>query len=445
MLAVPSLLPVGKRTIIVGVLNVTPDSFFDGGRYLEPETALSRALQMIEEGADMIDVGGESARPGADPITAEEELKRVLPVVRRLAEVVTVPISVDTYKSEVAAAALEAGATWINDISGLHKDPKMASVVAAHGAGVIVMHSKGDPKSMQIDPRYDDLVGEVKAYLQRGCERALEAGVGPDRIWIDPGFGFGKRLRHNLELLRRLSEFRSLGFPILVGTSNKSMIGQALGLPVDERGEGTAATVAVSIVHGAAAVRVHDVKAMKRVAQMTDAILGRATSVYLSLGSNLGDRLQTLEGAIAAVHRLPGVEVKRISRVYETEPVGYTEQPPFLNVAVKVETTLSPHAFLKQCQEVEAAFGRTRDVRWGPRTLDIDVIYIEGERVESERLVVPHPEAHKRSFVIVPLLELGCDPVVREKRLSAWLRELDAEGGQSVVPTHQLDFMKLID
>jgi len=266
-------LPVGQRTVVMGVLNVTPDSFYDGGRYFDPEAACRRALEMIEEGADVIDVGGESTRPGAEPVPAEEEIRRVVPVIQRLAGSVKTPISVDTYKARVAEAALKAGAAIVNDVTGLQKDPEMASVAAAYGAAVVVMHSKGDPRTMQLNPTYRDVVREVKEYLERGCERAIRAGVPEDRIWIDPGIGFGKTVEHNLTLLRSLRELRTLGFPILVGTSNKSVIGHVLGVPVSQRLEGTAATVAAAIAYGADGVRVHDVRVMRMVSDMTDAVV----------------------------------------------------------------------------------------------------------------------------------------------------------------------------
>lgn len=266
-------IPSGKKSLVMGILNVTPDSFYDGGRYADREAAVRRALQMVEEGADVIDVGGESTRPGSEPVDAEVEAARVVPVIEALRERVPVPISVDTYKAPVAEAALKAGACIVNDITGLHADPRMAKVAAEHGATVVVMHIKGTPKTMQQNPAYADLLGEVRAYLEEGCELALKAGVPEDRIWIDPGIGFGKTAEHNLELLRRLRFFRALGFPILVGTSNKSVIGQVLGLPVHDRLEGTAATVAVAIANGADGVRIHDVQAMKRVSAMADAIV----------------------------------------------------------------------------------------------------------------------------------------------------------------------------
>ncbi len=262
-----------SRTLVMGVLNVTPDSFYDGGRYTQVEQAVQQAMRMVEEGADIIDVGGESTRPNADPVPLDEELRRVVPVIRALAAEVDVKISIDTYKAAVADAAIKAGATIVNDISGLQFDPRMAETIAAGGAAAVLMHTRGTPRDMQRNPRYEDVVREVREYLSKSCEAALDAGVMEERIWIDPGIGFGKTLEHNLSLLSQLRSLRSLGFPILVGTSNKSMIGQVLNLGVTERLEGTAATVALAIANGADAVRVHDVRAMRRVALMTDAVV----------------------------------------------------------------------------------------------------------------------------------------------------------------------------
>ena len=271
-------LDVAARTQIMGVLNVTPDSFSDGGRYLDPGRAVEHAHRMVEEGADLIDVGGESTRPGAQPISVEEELRRVLPPVRRLAGELRVPLCVDTYKAEVAAAALAEGCDLINDISGLGFDPRMASVVAEAGAGLVLTHIRGTPGTMHEDPRYTDVVGEVREVL-RGRIRLAEAhGVHPEAIAVDPGIGFGKRVEHNLLLLERLSELKILGKPMLVGPSRKSFIGTVLGLPVEDRVEGTAAAVAVAIWQGAQIVRVHDVRVMVRVARMTDA-MRRASAV----------------------------------------------------------------------------------------------------------------------------------------------------------------------
>jgi len=257
----------------MGILNVTPDSFSGDGLGDSIDQAVRRGLEFVRDGADVLDIGGESTRPGAQPVPAREELRRVLPVLRALSAQVDVPLSVDTCKAEVARQACAAGATIINDISGLNHEPALAKVAARTGAGLILMHMLGTPRTMQHDPQYADVVGDICHSLRDSLERASQAGVRAEQTMVDPGFGFGKTVAHNLELLRRLAEFSSLGRPVLLGTSRKSTIGKVLDLPVDERGEGTAATVAVGIVNGVDMVRVHDVKAMGRVARMTDAIV----------------------------------------------------------------------------------------------------------------------------------------------------------------------------
>lgn len=256
----------------MGVLNVTPDSFSDGGRYLDPDRAVEYAQQMIEEGADVIDVGGESTRPGAEPVSAEEELRRILPPVQRLIKKVSVPISVDTYKADVAAVVLAEGVNLINDVSALSLDPRLASAVAEAGAGLVLMHMRGTPRTMQEDPRYTDVVAEVRECLRQSVLLAEARGVHPEAIVVDPGIGFGKRVEHNLLLLNRLAELHVLEKPLLVGPSRKSFIGNVLDLPLEDRLEGTAAAVAVAIWQGAHIVRIHDVRAMARVVRMTDAI-----------------------------------------------------------------------------------------------------------------------------------------------------------------------------
>ncbi len=259
-----------KRTYVMGILNVTPDSFSDGGKYFTLDSAIEHALKMIEEGADIIDVGGESTRPGSEPVPIEEELRRVIPVIKELVKRTDVPISIDTYKSEVARQALEEGAVIVNDISGLKFDKRMAEVVANYKASVVVMHIKGTPKTMQQNPYYDDVISEIYSYLYESIEIAKGAGI--EQIIVDPGIGFGKRLTDNLEIIRRLREFKSLGYPILIGVSRKSFIGNILNLPVEERLEGTAGAVAISVWNGANIVRVHDVKEMTRVVRIVDAI-----------------------------------------------------------------------------------------------------------------------------------------------------------------------------
>jgi dihydropteroate synthase len=264
----------GPRTLVMGVLNVTPDSFSDGGRFLDHEAAVAHGLRMAEEGAALLDVGGESTRPGSDAVTVEEELARVLPVIKRLAAEVDVPLSIDTRKPEVARAALDAGAVVVNDVSAA-REPGMLEVVAASGAGLVLMHMLGQPNTMQVEPRYEDVVREVRAYLAGRLDAAESAGIDRDRLAVDPGLGFGKTYEHNIELMRHLDRFVDLGVPVVVGPSRKSFIGTALGdLPVDQRLEGTIGAAAWMAGRGAHVVRVHDVGPVARTLLVVDAIRG---------------------------------------------------------------------------------------------------------------------------------------------------------------------------
>ena len=256
----------GRRTYVMGIVNVTPDSFSGDGMGTDVAATAELALRFEEEGADFIDVGAESTRPGSSPVSIEQELRRLMPAIEAIHKRVSIPISVDTYKSEVARRALEAGATIINDVWGLKADPAIAAVAAEHGAPLILMHNQKTTK-------YRDLMRDIKASLSRSIAAASEAGVSERQIIIDPGIGFGKTADHNLEVLKKLNEFQSLGHPVLVGTSRKSTIGRVLDLPIDRRVEGTAATVALSIAGGADIVRVHDVKEMVRVCRMSDAVV----------------------------------------------------------------------------------------------------------------------------------------------------------------------------
>lgn len=265
------LYDLNSRAHIMGILNVTPDSFSDGGRYVNVDLAVNHAMKMVEEGADFIDVGGESTRPGSKPISLDEELHRVIPVIEQIANSTRIPISIDTYKSEVAKRALDAGAEIVNDISGLHFDPKIAEIAASHQASVVLMHIKGTPRTMQVNPEYTNLIEDICSYLQTSVQLAKDKGV--EQIILDPGIGFGKTVEHNLEILKRLEEFKKFGFPVLIGPSRKSFIGKILNVPVDQRLEGTMAAVAVGIMNGANIVRVHDVREVKRVAQIVEAII----------------------------------------------------------------------------------------------------------------------------------------------------------------------------
>ena len=265
-------LHLGRRTHVMGILNVTPDSFYDGKRYNTAEDAVNHASKMLEEGADIIDVGGESTRPGAYPISEAEELKRVIPLIKLLSKEVRKPISIDTYKARVAEKAIEAGASIINDIGGLLMDKHMAKVAAEAKVPVIIMHKKGNPRIMQKYPVRKNVMSEILSYLQKSVSRAVNAGIDEDKIILDPGIGFGKTLRQNLEILKRLREFKSMGFPILIGTSRKKFIGAILKLSVQERLNGTLATLAIAVMNGAHIVRVHDVREAVQVVRICDAV-----------------------------------------------------------------------------------------------------------------------------------------------------------------------------
>jgi len=265
-------IPLNSGVLLMGVLNVTPDSFSDGGRYDEPEAAVEHALAMIEQGADLIDIGAESSRPGSDPVEEEEEIRRLLPVITAVCRQVSIPVSVDTTKAGVAQRALDAGAAIVNDISALRFDPLMGQVVAKAGAGLVLMHMQGTPKSMQRDPQYRDVVAEVRQFFIERMKTAEDVGIDPEQILLDPGFGFGKNVTHNLTLLMQLDQLSALGRPMVVGVSRKAFIGQVLDRQVGDRLMGTAVAVVVAVLRGARIVRVHDVGPMRDVVRMVEAI-----------------------------------------------------------------------------------------------------------------------------------------------------------------------------
>lgn len=259
-----------ERSYTMGILNLTPDSFSDGGTYIDVEKAVKRALEMVDEGVDIIDLGGESTRPGATPITLEEELRRVLPVVEELVKRVDIPISIDTYKSKVAEEALKLGAHIINDIKGLKGDPDMGRVVKKYDAFLVMMHIQGTPETMQEDPRYDNLVLDIKKELEESIEIAHKAGIPDEKIILDPGLGFGKTFENNLEIINSIGEFKKLGYPILIGGSRKGFIGRILDLPPLERLEGNLAIATISGYLGAGILRVHDIKETVKVLKVVN-------------------------------------------------------------------------------------------------------------------------------------------------------------------------------
>lgn len=263
---------LGRQTLLMGVLNVTPDSFSDGGLFFDKEKAIAHGLKMVEEGADFIDIGGESTRPGSKPLELDEELRRVIPVIESLAKETDVPISIDTYKSTVARKAIEAGAQIINDISGLHLDPSLSKVAAKEDVPLVLMHIRGNPETMQKDVHYESLFSEIIQYLKDSIQRAESAGVDPEQIIVDPGIGFGKTVEDNLLILKNLKEFKVLGKPLLLGTSRKTFIGKILNAGVTERLEGTLASIVVGVLNGAHIIRCHDVLQTKKAIAIADAV-----------------------------------------------------------------------------------------------------------------------------------------------------------------------------
>lgn len=276
---------LGRRTWLMGILNVTPDSFSDGGMYLDKKSAVQKGLQLIEDGADILDIGGESTRPGSNPITSEEEKRRILPVISGIREKTDTLISVDTTKSEVLKSALDAGADILNDISGMRFDPKILGLAAKKDIPVIIMHMKGTPRNMQESPEYNNVIQEIKTFLKQRVSGALTAGIKKNKIIIDPGIGFGKRLKDNLKIISNLSAFSELGYPILIGVSRKSFIGDLLKLSPEKRLEGTIASSLISILQGAHILRVHDVSSLKKAVTVAEAIIKEGAANQFS-----GDR-----------------------------------------------------------------------------------------------------------------------------------------------------------
>jgi dihydropteroate synthase len=262
----------GIRPLLMGIVNVTPDSFSDGGKFVDSGRAVEHALMLAAEGADILDIGGESTRPGADPVSLETELERVVPVIKALAGKTPVPLSVDTAKAEVARRALEAGAAMVNDISALRFDPRMAEVIRSHGCSVVLMHMQGTPRDMQASPRYENVVEEILTFLRERVSFAMDKGIPREKIIVDPGIGFGKTLEHNLTILRNIGRFHETGCPVMVGASRKGMIGKLTGAPVEDRAWGTAAITAWCVFRGVEIQRVHDIKAMRQVCAVAEAL-----------------------------------------------------------------------------------------------------------------------------------------------------------------------------
>ncbi len=400
-----------KIPIIMGILNLTPDSFSDGGSYPTPEDAIARGLQMVEEGALIIDVGGESTRSGATPVTEEEECARVLDVVKALARK-GVCVSIDTRHAPVARAALEAGASIINDVSGF-RDPAMVDLAASCEAGLVVMHMGGDdPRTMQNEPVYEDVVAEVRDYLKAQADNLIAHGVARERICLDPGPGFGKTAKQTVELMRNFHEFNRLGFPTMVAVSRKSYIGEAYQIKdPKERDSASAAEALMACELGASVIRTHNVALT---AQALEENL--RPYVLIGMGCNVAlvaDEGEEREGKIAMINKaigdmcmLPDTQIIDIASYYESEPAYFEDQDLFVNTVVLMRTGLPPQELLTYLQAIENSLGRVRTQKNGPRTCDLDILDYQGYVSDLEVLTLPHPLLLERDFVVKPLLEL---------------------------------------
>ncbi len=381
----------------MGVVNVTPDSFSDGGDWYGTDVAIAHGLELLAQGADIVDVGGESTRPGAQRVSPEEELRRVGPVITELVRA-GAPVSIDTMHAGVAEFALNAGVHLVNDVSGGLADPQMPRLVAAARVPYVVVHWRGHSHDMYSRAVYDDVVAEVRDELSRRVDAVVSEGVDPGCIIVDPGLGFGKRPEHNWPLLAGLADIGKLAggtFPVLVGASRKRFLGRLLagpdGTPRPFAGcdGATVATTALAAAAGAWCVRVHQVRQNADAVRVVAAWQGAAVAgsrtavtgrrhVVLAVGSNLGDRLGTLQECVNAIGGLPDTDVLAISPVYQTAPVGGPSQPDYLNAVLAVATGLGPEDLLAALHGIEADFGRVRKERFGPRTLDIDIISYAG-------------------------------------------------------------------
>lgn len=394
----------------MGILNVTPDSFSDGGSYDSLQEAIDAGKRMIEEGALIIDVGGESTRPGAQEISVEEELSRVLDVVRQLAQD-DICVSIDTRHAEVAKACVEAGASIINDVSGF-RDPAMVEVAASCDAGLVVMHMKGEPGTMQDDPTYDDVVVEVRDYLRKRASMLEGAGIDRSRICVDPGPGFGKTPKQTIELVRNFQEFRHLGYPVMAALSRKSFIGWAYGIDDPQgRDEMSAAEALMACELGASVVRAHNVEmTIKKLGELRPyTLLGLGCNVVL-IKTNPGEeteaKIAQLNKAIGDLCMLPDTQVIDISSFYESEPAYLEDQDTFVNAVVLIRTGIPPRELLGYLHAIESSLGRVRSQKNGPRTCDLDILDYQLYLSDDAALALPHPLLAERDFVVKPLLEI---------------------------------------
>lgn len=400
-----------RSPVIMGILNVTPDSFSDGGSYADVDEAVAAAKRMIDEGALIIDVGGESTRPGAAPVSVEDELARVLEVVRRLTSE-GICVSVDTRHAAVAEACVAAGAAIINDVTGF-RDPAMVEVAKGCDAGLVVMHMQGDdPRTMQKEPTYEDVVVEVCDYLRMRAEELEAAGIARNRICLDPGPGFGKTAKQTIELMRNFNALVRLGYPTMVAVSRKSYIGYAYHIDEpQERDEASAAEAVMACELGAFVIRAHNVSvhvvALKENLRPY-ALIGMGCNVPLVAdeGEELEGKKAMLNQALMEMCLMPDTQLIDLSDFYESEPAYVEDQDSFVNAVALIRTGLPPQELLKYLNTIEDSLGRVRTVKNGPRTCDLDILDYQGYVSDLDVLTLPHPLMCERDFVVRPLLDI---------------------------------------
>ena len=411
-----------RQPVVMGVLNVTPDSFSDGGQHNAPDAAVAFAHQMIEEGAKIIDVGGESTRPGAAEVTTEEEIARVLPVVKELAAE-GVCVSIDTRHAAVAQACLEAGAAIINDVSGF-RDPAMVDVAAASDCGCVVMHMQGEPGTMQQDPHYDDVVAEVRDYLRDQAAMLESHGIEASRICVDPGPGFGKTAQQTLDLVRNFHEFCRLGYVTMIAISRKSYLNYVYGIekPAD-RDHVSAVEALMACELGAGVVRTHNVaETVKELANLRPyVLLGLGCNIPLvaNPGEEREGKIAMLNQAITELCSLPDSQIIDISSFYESEPAYYEDQDTFVNAVVLLRTGIAPKELLGYLHAIENSLGRVREIENGPRTCDLDILDYQLYVTDNDVLTLPHPRILERDFVVKPLLEIRPNHILADGRVVA--------------------------
>lgn len=384
--------------VIMGICNVTPDSFSDGGMHATAPEAIEHARRLLAAGADIIDVGGESTRPGAEEVSPELELSRVLPVVRELAAR-GVAVSIDTRHASVAAACIDAGACIVNDVSGF-RDPEMRELAAHSDVGLVIMHMRGKPKTMQEAPVYDDVVLDVEQELSRMAARLAAEGVARERICLDFGIGFGKNVVHNLMLIQATARFANLGYPLMAAVSRKSLIG-AITAESNAllRDQASALCAAFMVDQGARIIRTHNV-------EETREMLRDSHRAVIGLGSNMGNSCGHVDDALTSLRLNPDIWIGAVSEYVMSEPAYLEAQAPFVNAVAAIQTTLSPHELLRVLHGLEDEHGRVREVENGPRPLDLDIIDYAGVVCTDEELDLPHPLALERDFVVTPLLDI---------------------------------------